>query len=145
MKQGKKEPTEDPATDYQENKGPTKEQLADYQENYSDSGFWNKLQRFAKRIGKIPVYKALELFYAAKANETPSAIKALIYGALGYFIFPIDIIPDVMPIVGFTDDLVALGTAITAASQFITPVVRKQAKDQLKKWFGDISDIDADD
>lgn len=125
--------------------GPTKDQLEDYQENYSDSGFWNKIQKFAKRIGSKTVYKALKLYYAAQSDKTPIAIKALIYGALGYFIFPIDFISDVMPFVGFTDDIVALGTALTAASIYITPKVKKQAKDKLEDWFDDVSDSDLED
>jgi len=123
----------------------TKEQLELYKDDYNESDFWDKIKKFGKSAGENVVGKALMLYYAALSDKTPVAIKALIYGALGYFIFPVDLVPDVIPFAGFADDLVALGTAIASASAYITPKVKKQAKEKLGEWFDDVSDSDIDD
>ena len=123
----------------------TKEQLDLYKDDYNESDFWNKIKKYGKDAGAKVVYKALELFYASESSETPLPIKGLIYGALGYFIFPVDAIPDILPVVGFADDLVALGIVIASASASITPAVKKQAENRMKDWFGDISNSDIED
>lgn len=123
----------------------TKEQLDLYKDDYNESDFWDKIKKFGKSAGENVVGKALMLYYAALSDKTPVAIKALIYGALGYFIFPVDLVPDVIPFAGFADDLVALGTAIASASAYITPKVKKQAKEKLEDWFDDVSDSDIED
>ena len=79
---------------------------------YSDSSFWDKVKKFALTAGKEVIEKALWLYYAAQRPETPKWAKTAIYGALAYFISPIDAIPDITPLVGFTDDLGALAAAI---------------------------------
>jgi len=123
----------------------TKEQLDLYKDDYNESDFWDKIKKFGKSAGENVVGKALMLYYAALSDKTPAAIKALIYGALGYFIFPVDLVPDVIPFAGFADDLVALGIAIASASAYITPAVKKQAKDKLEDWFDNVSDSDLED
>lgn len=122
----------------------SKEEIKGYSRKYSESGFWEKIKNYGKAAGKEVVGKALLLYYAAVSNKTPIGIKALIYGALGYFIFPVDFVPDIIPVVGFADDLVALGTAIASATAYITDEVRQQAKEKLEDWFDDVSDSDLD-
>ena len=123
----------------------SEDEIKDYSNNYNESDFWVKIKKYGKTAGAKVVYNALKLYYAAASKETPVGIKALIYGALGYFIFPVDLIPDIMPVVGFTDDLIALTTAIASASAYITPAVKKKAKDKLEDWFDDVSDSDIED
>jgi uncharacterized membrane protein YkvA (DUF1232 family) len=67
-----------------------------------------------------------------KDPDTPMAAKGLIYGALGYFIMPLDAIPDITPIVGFSDDLTALATAITMVAMSIKDKHREEAEEKLK-------------
>ncbi|WP_306589790.1 YkvA family protein [Geothrix sp. 21YS21S-4] len=81
------------------------EQNQGFSNEYSDERFWEKLKRYAKTAGKEVIEKALWLYYAAQEKETPLWAKAVCYGALGYFISPIDAIPDVTPVVGYADDL----------------------------------------
>lgn len=107
-----------------------------FKKDYSDDNFWNKVVKFAKKAGKDVIEKALLLYYAAQSPETPVWAKTTIYGALGYFISPIDLIPDLMPVVGYTDDLAVLVAAIAAVSAYINEDVRKQAADKLTSWFG---------
>ena len=80
---------------------------------YSDEGFWAKVASFAKAAGKELIEKALWLYYAAQDPATPAWAKGIVYGALGYFILPIDAIPDVTPVIGYTDDLGVLAAAVT--------------------------------
>lgn len=115
---------------------PTTEELSKYEKDFSDESFWEKLKKYALKAGEKVICKALELYYVAMSSNTPISLKTAIIGALGYFISPIDVIPDVMPIVGYTDDYgVLLATAATA-TKYITSDVKKQADGKLKNWFG---------
>lgn len=107
-----------------------------FKKDYSDDNFWNKVVKLAKKAGKDVIEKALLLYYAAQSPQTPVWAKTTIYGALGYFISPIDLIPDLMPVVGYSDDLAVLVAAIAAVSAYINEDVRKQAADKLTSWFG---------
>lgn len=80
--------------------------------DYSDESFWEKLKQFALKAGKELVEKALWLYYAAKQEGTPPWAKVVIFGALKYFISPIDAIPDAIPVIGLTDDLAVIAAAV---------------------------------
>lgn len=71
---------------------------------------------------------ALVLYYVATDPNTPAKDKAIIFAALGYFICPIDLVPDAIPIVGFSDDLTALASACMAVAKNITPEIKSRAK-----------------
>lgn len=113
-------------------------------EEYSESGFWNKMKHFARKAGKDVIEKALWLYYAAQRPETPKWAKTIIFGALAYFIAPMDAIPDLTPLVGFSDDLGALAAALTMVSLYIDDTVKRSAAQKLQSWFGaeDNSDVD---
>ncbi len=104
---------------------------------YSDQGFWDKLLTFAKTAGKDVIEKALCLYFAAENPSTPTWAKTVIYGALGYFIFPIDAIPDITPIAGYADDLGVLASAIATVSFYINDDVKALAAQKLQDWFGE--------
>ena len=72
-----------------------------------------------------------------KTPATPAWAKGIVYGALGYFILPIDAIPDLAPVIGYTDDLGVLAAAVAAISAYITKDVRAKAEQKMKDWFGD--------
>lgn len=110
---------------------------SELENHYSEDSFWNKIIGYAKTAGKEVVEKALWLFYAAQSSETPIWAKTTIYGALGYFILPVDAIPDIMPGVGYTDDLGVLAAAVATVSIYITTEVKAQAAQKLQDWFGD--------
>jgi uncharacterized membrane protein YkvA (DUF1232 family) len=107
-----------------------------FAKDFSEDSFWNKVVKYAKAAGQEVVEKALLLYYAAQNQQTPAWAKATIYGALGYFILPLDAIPDVLPGVGYTDDLGVIAAAITAVSMYITDDVKRQASQKLQDWFG---------
>ena len=82
--------------------------------NYSDGAFWAKVKHFAKKAGAKVIYYALLLYYAHASLKTPAWARIVILGALAYFICPFDLTPDIVPIVGFLDDLAILVAALKA-------------------------------
>jgi uncharacterized membrane protein YkvA (DUF1232 family) len=102
---------------------------------FSESSFWNTVQSYAKKIGVQSLYSSLLLFYAFKRKETPTWAKNIIIGVLGYLIAPIDLIPDLTPFIGYTDDLGVLGIGLVAIASYINDAVKLQAKTTLKLWF----------
>lgn len=104
-------------------------------EDFSEEGFWGKIKKYAKKAGREVIEKALWLYYAAQDPGTPLWAKTTIYGALAYFISPIDAIPDIIPVVGYTDDLSVLVGAIAAVSIYITTEVKDKAAKKLSDWF----------
>ena len=120
----------------QEKKMPDQAMIVSSQKHYSEDGLWEKVKSVAKKAGLKVIYLALVLYYTATAATTPNDKKAIIYGALGYFILPIDLIPDAIPVVGFSDDFAALlWCAATVASCF-TPEIKTQTESKLTDWFG---------
>lgn len=80
------------------------------------------------------------LFYAYKKKDTPIWAKRVIIGILGYFIAPIDAIPDLSPFVGYTDDIGLIGYGLVMIAAYIDDKVRSDAKIKLKEWFSSIDD-----
>ena len=112
----------------------------DYKAAYSDKKLWKKLGKFAKALGVKMTYTVLLLYYAYRRKETPRWAKTIVLGALGYLIAPIDAIPDIAPIVGYTDDLGVLSFGLVAISAYINQEVKENAKSKLSKWFGQVDD-----
>lgn len=107
-----------------------------YEHHYSDENFRGKLTRYAKKAGREVVEKALWLHYAAQSPGTPKWAKAAMYSALGYFILPLDAIPDFAPLVGYTDDLSVMAAALVVTSLYITAEVKEKARSKVASWFG---------
>ena len=112
----------------------------DYQQHYSDESFKAKLKGFAKTAGLQVVYAALLLYYMMKNPSVSLKAKFTITAALGYFILPTDAIPDIAPLIGFSDDLGVLIFALSQISSNITPEVKEKAKGQLKTWFKQVDE-----
>ena len=107
-----------------------------YAKNYSEDGFWNKITSVLKSAGLVTLYKALQLYYVMDNPNCPAHIKAAIIAALGYFILPIDVVPDFIPIVGFGDDLAAITAALLMAQAYVDEEVKRKARDKLDDLFG---------
>ncbi|UAW99875.1 DUF1232 domain-containing protein [Halopseudomonas nanhaiensis] len=105
-------------------------------QSFSDSQFWDKLHRYARKAGREVVERALCLYYAARRPETPTWAKTTIFGALAYFISPIDAIPDLLPFIGFSDDLTVMAAALALVSLYINDEVKRRARATTEKWFG---------
>jgi uncharacterized membrane protein YkvA (DUF1232 family) len=108
----------------------------DYGKHYSEESFWEKLGHYALQAGCEVVKKALTLYYCMLDKDTPAHIRATIVGALGYFIFPLDAIPDPTPVVGYADDLGALALVLLIAAAHVKDEHMSQARETLRRWFG---------
>ena len=120
-----------------------KENLIKYGSNYFSSDLlnWNIFKDKFKdyfisfrNLGRKVFGRAVSLYYAL-----PNASKeerAIMVGALGYYMLTFDLIPEVYPVIGFVD-AVALDTAIRAAAKTFTPQVIRKAEETVKEWFGE--------
>ena len=113
-----------------------------YQKYFSDNQFWGQLKKIARKAGIKVAYAALLLYYVLRNPATPKADRTKIVGALGYLILPTDLLPDFLPVVGFTDDLAALAWALYSVAKNVTPEVKIQARQKLGEWFDDYDDSD---
>lgn len=109
--------------------------IEQYSTNYSESRLWSKIKEVVKTAGKKIIYSVLILYYVLREPDTPMQYKSLIIGTLGYFILPIDLIPDIMSGIGYTDDAAALATCIETVKACITPKIEQMANDKLAEWF----------
>lgn len=114
----------------------TKNKQKSYESEFSDDGFWEKVKGYAQTAGESVLKPALKLYYSAQDADTPIWAKTTVYGALGYFISPIDAIPDITPILGYSDDLGVLIAATAAIATHIKEKHGEQAKETLTQWFG---------
>ena len=110
--------------------------LDDYAQFFNDSKLWKKLKKVARKAGRKAVYYVLVLYYVARDPAVPSSLKLKILGALGYFILPLDFIPDAILGLGFTDDLAALAWALFKIKKYITPEIERKARERMREWFG---------
>ena len=108
-----------------------------YEDKYSESGLWDKIRKNIAKIGVKVIYQALLLYYVAQSPNCPAKIKAGIIGALGYLISPIDLIPDIMPGIGYADDAAAIATAVALAQIYITDEIKEQAKAKIADLLGE--------
>lgn len=115
----------------------TPKNIERYQSHYSDKGFGAKLPKVARKAGSKLVYCVLLLYYVLKNPSVTKADKSKIYGALGYFILPLDILPDFLPLAGYTDDLTAVVWAVHTVWKNVTPEIKAQAAAKTREWFGD--------
>ena len=107
-----------------------------YQQAWSEKAFWNKLPRVARKLGRAGLRQALRLYYVLKKPDLPGKTRVMIYGALGYFILPTDFLPDILPILGFTDDLGLLAAVFVAATQYMDEEVNAKAEAKVVQWLG---------
>jgi uncharacterized membrane protein YkvA (DUF1232 family) len=115
-----------------------------YAGKFSQKDFVDKIARIAKRAGAKLVYAALILYYTLQSDKISTKDKAIIIGALGYLISPLDVVPDAIPIAGLSDDLAVLLYVLKMVWTDIDPEVKQRAKQKLDQWFDDdeIREID---
>jgi uncharacterized membrane protein YkvA (DUF1232 family) len=110
--------------------------MQSYRRYFSESVLWNVLKKRARQIGIQVVYAVMLLYYAFRKPGTPFWAKNVILGALGYFLAPFDAIPDLSPLIGYTDDLGVMLFALVTVSMYIDEGIREQARTKLQSWFG---------
>ncbi|MCZ2259667.1 YkvA family protein [Sporosarcina sp. G11-34] len=116
--------------------------MKNMENHYSDRKFWDKVKKYGEQIGKKTVYYSLLLFYAAKSPSVPKSSKMIIIGALSYLIFPVDLIPDFIPVVGLADDAAVIATAVYKVVSHLDDGIKSKAKQKLNSLFNDTSDIE---
>ena len=105
-----------------------------YSNKFTNGEFLEKISKIAKRAGAKLVYVALILYYTLQSDKVAIKDKAIIIGALGYLISPLDVIPDAIPIVGLGDDLAVLLYVLNKIGN-ISDEIKDKAKSKLDKWF----------
>ena len=111
--------------------------LQKYKDKFSQQSFIEKIQCIAKRAGAKLVYVALILYYLIQSDKVSLKDKAVIIGALGYLISPLDVVPDAIPIAGLGDDLTVLLYALGKVWTSVDEEMKGKARGKLSKWFDD--------
>ena len=124
---------------------PVPADLNSYQKHFSFNGLMSKIKETAKKAGLKAIYMALLLYYALESPTCTALDKAIIYGALGYFISPLDLVPDILPLIGLSDDIAVLAWAYSRIRHNVSDMTREKAKTKLKIWFGDFDEKEIDD
>ena len=106
-----------------------------YANKFSKKEFVEKIARIAKGAGAKLVYAALILYYTLQSDKVSATNKAMIIGALGYLISPLDVVPDAIPIAGLADDLGVLVFVLKKVWTDIDPDIQVKARQRLSKWF----------
>jgi uncharacterized membrane protein YkvA (DUF1232 family) len=94
-------------------------------------GFWSKAKRVAARLPFAE--DLLSAYYCAFDRTTPIQVKAALLGALAYFVLPLDLIPDILPVLGYADDAAVLATALRLVASHIRPEHREAARQALAR------------
>lgn len=104
---------------------------------YSDNRFWKKVERVAKKVGATVMLPVFTLYYMLQDDKVSLQHKAYIVGALGYFILPIDLIPDgILPVIGFTDDIAVMTLILKLVNDSITPEIKAHANARVSEIMG---------
>lgn len=113
------------------------DKMKKYQKHYNEKEFLSKIFKYAKTAGINVVYVGLLLFYTLQNPKLPRKLKNMVIGSLGYFILPIDLVPDMIPLAGYTDDLGILMAAVVMVAFYIDEEAKMKAKEKLKDLFGE--------
>lgn len=98
------------------------------------AGFFRKLAGVATRVPFAE--EATAAYYCALDRQTPARVRALLFGALAYFLLPTDALPDIFPALGFTDDAAVIATALNMLAGHISPSHRAAARAALDRLSG---------
>lgn len=111
-----------------------------YRKQFSKEKLAQKINDTFGKLGQKVIYSVLLLYYAYGNTHTPSWAKNIIIGSLGYFLSPIDAIPDLSPFLGYTDDIGILSFGLVTIACYITDEVRSKAEVKLKSFFGEVDE-----
>lgn len=111
------------------------DEYSKYEKDFSDDAFWEKLKKFTKKLGLKSTSYALILYYVLQKPEVPKTDKALIVGCLGYLILPLDLIPDLAPIIGYSDDVTGMLFAVKRCLGYVDTEIKEKVSEKLISWF----------
>lgn len=116
-----------------------KNNLEKYAAYYNPSSLFDKIKKYAKKAGVKTIYVILILYYASFDKSLPVKDRLMVVAALGYFILPIDLIPDALP-GGFADDAAAALYVVRHIWSNISDETFRKARNKLSEWFGYVSE-----
>jgi uncharacterized membrane protein YkvA (DUF1232 family) len=117
----------------------------DYSDQYSEKSLFEKIKKVAKNAGIKVIYYVLIAYYLLQKKDLPKKEKAIIIGALGYFIMPFDLVADPTLAVGYVDDIGALALALGKVALYIDDEIKQKAKDKLRDIFGDYDESELEE
>lgn len=100
-----------------------------------EDGLGARLIGLLKRTAKaVPFAEdALAAWFCARDPATPARVRIILISAVAYFVLPIDAVPDLIPILGFSDDAAVIAAAIAAVASELKPEHRDRAREMLEK------------
>ncbi|ATP38650.1 hypothetical protein CSE16_00600 [Solibacillus sp. R5-41] len=104
--------------------------------HYSDKKFLGKMKGFGGGLGYKALHAATTLYVALKSPDMPKANKLIMLGALGYFIFPLDLVADFLPLAGLTDDTFVILAALAKVYTSITDEMKIEADELIENRLG---------
>jgi len=102
---------------------------------FTDDSLREKLARYGRAAGHGAVEKVLWLWFASRRPDLPAWARTTVYGALAYFVLPVDAIPDLLPLVGYTDDIGVLSYALVTVASYVDADVKRRTADVLSRLF----------
>ncbi|MCD1295848.1 hypothetical protein CUJ83_12665 [Methanocella sp. CWC-04] len=118
--------------------------MVEYEKHYSDSSFQGKIKKYGKKAGMKAVYSGLVLYYSLQNEKMPIKSRLAIIAALGYFIFAMDAVPDILIGMGYTDDITVLMGTLMLVSKYVDEEAKQKARNRVISLFG-IKDTEAMD
>lgn len=109
---------------------------------FDEDSFWVFLGDLASRVGRQLMEKALVAYFVAIDSQTPNWARAELVGALVYLGFPIDAIPDYIPVIGYSDDMALLAMALVAVAANIRWRHVRRARSTMRSWGFKVTDPD---
>jgi uncharacterized membrane protein YkvA (DUF1232 family) len=119
-----------------------KQNLNKFRSYFSPVKLFEKVKGLFNHLGVQFIYTVLLMYFAFRDKGTPLWAKKIIIGVLGYFIAPIDAIPDLTPLVGYTDDLGLLSFGLVAIASYINSDVKQKARAKIYTIFNSVSEQD---
>jgi len=110
--------------------------LINYARYFDEGSLFKKILAFGGKAGTNLIFYALIMYFLVTDKDIPMRTRLVFFAALGYFIFPTDLISDFLPGLGFTDDLAFMTYAITQGTDHITPEVKRRAKEKMNSLLG---------
>ena len=104
--------------------------------SYSRPLLWQTLKKVVVAASRKTLLSALILFYCLQDHDTPKWAKGVIIGALGYLILPTDLIPDIIPGMGYGDDWGAIVAALGTVAAYVKDEHKAKAASQVARLLG---------
>ncbi|MEO4053697.1 DUF1232 domain-containing protein [Solibacillus sp. CAU 1738] len=123
-------------------KSQMEEMIAGKDKHFSNNKFIRKVKSTGLKLSMSGLHAASTLFFALKSPDMSKSNKMIILGALGYFILPIDMVADLLPLVGLTDDMFVITAALTKVYTSITDEMKQDAHKFLKNTLGERYEYD---